>query len=214
MALQIKVDSIAFTGTSGDIGAKLFTHSKTTDRLAVVFPGAGYSHIEPLLRFGIQVLLKEDFKVLALDKIYGHDPKWRSLASEQEARSLVEQDTIKVFQQIQDQFPSSLEILFGRSLGTYAMACLLERNLVKPRKVIWQAPALGNKWEVMRDCEISGFGILGTADPLYDKAIKHLPKDRIIIEDADHAMEVDGDPIRTIEILKEVTMATEEWIRK
>lgn len=214
MGLQIKIDSQTFTGTSGNIPAHLFTHAGTTDKLAVVLPGAGYSYVEPLLRYGIQVLLKQNYRVLALDKVYGHDPKWRSLTSEQEARSIVEQDSIQVFRQIQERFPNSLEVLFGRSLGTFAIACLLERNLVSPKKIVWQTPALGSKWEIMRDCKIPGFGILGTADHYYQKAIEFLPTSRIIIDGADHGMEIPGEPIQSIEIMKRVTSATEEWIAK
>lgn len=214
MGFQIKIEPQTFTGVSGEIPAHLFTHPETTDRLAVVFPGAGYSYVEPLLRYGIQVLLKKNYRVLALDKIYGHDPKWRSLSSEQEARSVVEQDILQVHRQIEERFPNSLELLFGRSLGTFAMACLLERNLVDPQKIIWQTPALGSKWEIMRDCKIPGFGILGTADHYYQKAVELLPASRIIIDGADHGMEIPGEPIQSIEILKRVTLATEEWIEK
>lgn len=211
---QIKIEPQVFKSTSGEIPAHLFTHAETTNKLAVVLPGAGYTYVEPLLRYGIQVLLKQNYRVLALDKIYGHDPKWRSLASEQEARSVVEEDTIQVFRQIEERFPNSLELLFGRSLGTFAIACLLEKNLVNPQKIIWQTPALGSKWEIMRDCKIPGFGILGTADHYYQKAIEFLPASRIIIEGADHGMEIPGDPIQSIEIMKRVTLATEEWISK
>jgi len=212
MRLEIKTEPQTFKGVSGEIPAVLFTLAQTTDKLAVVLPGAGYSHIEPLLRFGIQVLLQKNFRVLALDKIYANDTKWRSSASEQEARSIVEQDTIQVFQQIQTRYPESLDVLFGRSLGTFAMACVLEKNLVQPKKIIWQTPALGDRWKVMRDCQIPGFGIIGTADHYYHKALEFLPRARLIVDDADHGMEIPGDPLRSIEILRQVTAATSEWL--
>lgn len=212
MGFQVKIEPQTFTSVSGEIPAHLFTHPETTNKLAIVFPGAGYSYVEPLLRYGIQVLLKKNYRVLALDKIYGNDPKWRSLSSEQEARSVVELDTVQVHKQIEQRFPNALELLFGRSLGTFAMACLLERNLVNPQKIIWQTPALGSKWEIMRDCKIPGFGILGTADHYYQKAVEFLPASRIIIENADHAMEIPGDPIQSIDILKRITSAMDEWI--
>ena len=40
----------------------------------------------------------------------------------------------------------------------------------------------------MRTCLIPSFGILGTADHYFHQAIEHLPKDRIVIERADHAL--------------------------
>ncbi len=212
MSVNLKTEPHVFHGHSGSIKSQLMTPSKTSNRLAVVLPGAGYSYREPLLRYGIQVLLKKNYQVLALDKLYGDDPEWRSISSEQEARAVVEQDTIKIFDQIKEKFPQPLEILFGRSLGTFAMACLLEKDLVRPQQIIWQTPALGNKWTVMKDCKIPGFGILGTADYYYEKAIAHLPTNQIVIENADHSMEIPGDPIQSIEILKKIFLALDQWI--
>ena len=209
---DVKVEPQIFSGVSGDIKAYLHTHANSSSDLAVVLPGAGYSFREPLLRYSIQVLLQRGYRVLALDKVYGDDPAWRSLTVEQDARKIVEDDTLKVFEQIQSRFPETLNLLLGRSLGTFAIACLLERELVAPKKIIWQTPALGSKWSTMRDCKIPGFGILGTADHNYRQAIENMPKNRIIVENADHGMEIPGDPIRSIEVLKQVMTATDEWI--
>lgn len=212
MENQVKVDTASFDGASGAIKAQLFTQDQESKKLALVFPGAGYSCREPLLRFGIQVLLKKGYQVLALDKIYGDDPNWRSLKSEQEARKIVENDTVKIFEQIKTRFSKDPDVLFGRSLGTYAIACLVTRDLTHPKQIVWQTPALGSHWNVMRECKIPGFGILGTADYYYQQAIENLPKDRIIIDGADHGMEIPSDPIQSIEILKKVTQATFEWV--
>lgn len=212
MKQQTKIEPQSFLGVSGEIEAHLFTQMNSLGKLAVVLPGAGYSFREPLLKYSIQILLKKQFRVLALDKVYGEDPKWRSLKSEDEARKVVEDDTIQVFKQIQNKFVEPIELLLGRSLGTYAIACLLEKEIVKPKKIVWQTPALGNKWLTMRDCAIPGFGIVGTADYYYQQVIENLPKDRIIIENADHGMEIPGDPVQSIEVLRKVILATEEWL--
>ncbi|MFN3697729.1 MAG: alpha/beta hydrolase [Pseudobdellovibrio sp.] len=206
------METTKLDGVSGVINAQLFTQHQESKKLALVFPGAGYSYREPLLRFGIQVLLKKGYQVLALDKIYGDDPNWRGLKSEQEARKVVEDDTVKIFEQIKTRFSKEPDLLFGRSLGTYAIACLLNRNLAHPKQIVWQTPALGSHWGMMCECKIPGFGILGTADHYYSQAIEHLPKDRIVIDGADHGMEISGDPIQSIEILKKVTQTIFDWI--
>lgn len=212
MENQVKVEATKFNGASGAINAQLFTQDQESKKLALVFPGAGYSYREPLLRFGIQVLLKKGYQVLALDKIYGDDPNWRGLKSEQEARKVVEDDTVKIFEQIKTRFSKEPDLLFGRSLGTYAIACLLIRNLAHPKQIVWQTPALGSHWSVMRECKIPSLGILGTADYYYQQAVEHLPKDRIVITDADHGMEVPRDPVKSIEVLRKVTEATLDWV--
>lgn len=210
----VKIEPQSFSGVSGEIKAWLHSNANSSSDLAVVLPGAGYSFREPLLRYSIQILLRRGFRVLALDKVYGDDPAWRSLTVEHEARKIVEDDTVKVFEQIQSRFSKPVDLLLGRSLGTFAIACLLERELVAPKKIIWQTPALGSKWATMRDCKIPGFGILGTADYYYQAAIENLPKDRIIVENADHGMEIPNDPIQSIEVLKRVMAATDEWVGK
>lgn len=209
---DVKIEPQTFSGASGEINAFLHQNKQSAASLAVLLPGAGYSFREPLLRYSIQILLKRGFKVLALDKVYGDDPAWRSLNVEQDARKIVEDDTVKVFEQIGSRFSEPVDLLLGRSLGTFAIACLLERELVVPKRIIWQTPALGSKWTTMRDCKVPGFGILGTADYYYRAAIENMPKDRIIIENADHRMEIPGDPIQSIDILKRVMVATDEWI--
>jgi hypothetical protein len=211
---DVNIEPQTFAGVSGEIKALLHKKAESSASLAVVLPGAGYSFREPLLRYSIQILLKQGFQVLALDKVYGDDPAWRSLTVEQDARKIVEDDSLRVFEQIKNRFLEPVDLLLGRSLGAFAIACLLETELVAPKKIIWQTPALGSKWSTMRDCKIPGFGILGTADYYYRAAIENMPKDRIIIENADHGMEIPGDPIQSIDILKRVMAATDEWIRK
>lgn len=209
---KVKIEPQIFSGASGEIKAFLHQNEHSTGSLAVLLPGAGDSFREPLLRYSLQILLKRGFKVLALDKVYGDDPEWRNLTVEQDARKIVEDDTVKVFEQISRQFSDPIDLLIGRSLGTFAIACLLDRQLVAPKKIIWQTPALGGKWATMRDCKIPSFGILGTADYYYRMAIENMPKDRIIIENADHGMEIPGDPIQSIEILKQVMIAVDGWM--
>src|ERR1700737_382701 len=147
---KTKYEPQCFNGRSGEIKADLITPPGAGSKLAIVFPGAGYSCKQPLLYFGIQTLLRKGFQVLAIDKVYGDDPVWRKLSSEEEARGVVEQDAIALLADVSKRFPNGVHTLFGRSLGTYAIACVLARKLVEPKQIVWQTPALGNKWELMR----------------------------------------------------------------
>lgn len=210
----IKFEPMTFMRAAREIIAVHFTSGITDAPLAVVFPGAGYSCKQPLLYYGIQVLLKNGFQVLAVDKVYGEDPQWRKLASEAEARRVVEMDSIALLTDVARRFPGGVHTLIGRSLGTYSIACAIEQDIVQPRQIVWQTPALGDKWALMRSSGIRSFGILGTADPYHAQAQPYLPEDQIVVEGADHAMEVPGDPVRSIEILGRVTQATCDWLAK
>lgn len=209
---EVKVAPQVFEGASGKIPAYLLTSGAEHSKLAVVLPGAGYSFRQPLLHFATQVLLQKGFRVLAIDKIYGEDPSWRSLNSEQEARKIVEDDSVALFIEIRRRFEVEPHTVLGRSLGTYAIACALENGVLQPSQIVWQTPALGSKWQIMRACGVRGFGILGTADFYFNDAIMNLPNDRIVIENADHGMEIPGNPIESIRILQKVTQATSDWI--
>lgn len=110
-----KVEQQVFNGVSGNIKAYLHGNANSTSSLTVVLPGAGCSFREPLLRYSIQILLKKGFKVLALDKVYGDDPAWRSLTVELDARKTVEDDTVKMFEQIGSRFSEPVDLLLGRS---------------------------------------------------------------------------------------------------
>ncbi len=210
--METKFENHSFNGKSGPIPAVLMTPPESMPRMALVLPGAGYSYRQPLLYFAIQVLLKKKFRVLAIDKIYAEDPSWSRLTSEVEARKVVEDDARLLFPAIAAQFGNQLDTILARSLGTYALAIALESNLIRPKQVIWQTPALRDRWPVIRGCGVRGFGIIGTADTRYEEARSFLPPDTLVVEGADHGMEIPGDPVRSIDVLKQVTKAMDEWM--
>lgn len=124
----------------------------------------------------------------------------------------VEEDTHELFNQISRQFPEAVKVLLGRSLGTFQIACVLDKRLGQPRQIVWQCPSLYEQWPLVKSCGISGLGIIGTIDDRYEAALPHLPLDRVIIEGANHAMEIPGDPIQSIEVLKRVIQGTNDWL--
>ena len=135
-----KVESMIFKGKSGQIKASILTTERSSEKsnakLAVVRPGAGYSCKEPLLYFAIPILLKKNFKVLAIDKIYGDDPEWTKIPTMEGALKVVEEDSVQLFSEIKEKFQTEAHTLLGRSLGTYAIACVLEKRLISPQQIV------------------------------------------------------------------------------
>lgn len=209
---QPTTEKLVFNAKSGTVETSLLTPINSNGKLAVVLPGAGYSCKQPLLYFAIQVLLKKHFEVLTINNVYADDPKWSNLPTVESALRVVEEDSIKLFSEISQKFSCGIHTLLGRSLGTYAIACLLEQHLISPKQIVWQSPSLNGKWEIIRSCGIMGFGIVGTADERYESVKPHLPEHKLIVNNADHGMEIPNDPVQSIEILKRVTLATEEWL--
>ena len=209
---NIKVKKLNFDAPSGKIHASLLSLEKSSDELAVVLPGAGYSCKMPLLYYSIDALLLKGYQVLAIEKIYADDIKWIGFQSRESAFNYVEDDSLELFAQISKQFSGQVKVLLGRSLGTYQIACAIEKDIVCPTQIVWQTPSLYEKWSLIKCCSIASFGIIGTSDQRYETAIPFFPDSKIVIEGADHSMEIPGDPIKSISILEKVIKATDEWL--
>jgi hypothetical protein len=209
-----KVKKIEFGAPSGKVIASLLSVEDSSKELAVVLPGAGYSCDMPLLYYSIDTLLLKGYQVLAVEKIYADDSKWRSLESRETAFKYVAEDSLEVFSQISSQFSNQVKVLLGRSLGTYQIACVVEERIITPRQIVWQTPSLYEKWPLIKDCGIPGFGIIGTLDHRYETAIPYFPEYKIVIEGADHSMEIPGDPIQSIKALEKVIRGTDAWLQK
>ena len=202
-----------FKVLSGDLKTTLHTPDNSTGKLAVVLPGAGYTCKQPLLHYATQVLLQKNFPVLSIDQVYADNPTWVNLDTMEAALKVVEEDCKVLFPSIKEKFKQEIHTVLGRSLGTYMIACALESQALTAKQIVWQTPSLNGKWNVIKKCGIRGFCIIGTADERYETARPHLSETTLVIENADHAMEIQGDPLRSIEILVQVTRATAEWIQ-
>jgi hypothetical protein len=208
---QHKVEPIVFNVPSGEIRGSVLGERSSSGKFAVVLPGAGYSCTQPQLYFLVQILLRSGHQVLTIDSLYSEDKTWLSLPTEEEALRYVENDADPLFQQIQSQFPGGIHTLVGRSLGTYSIACALEKGAAQPLQIIWQSPSLPGKWAILKNFNARGLVIIGKADPRFEVAAAFLPESHFIAEGADHAMEF-ADPLQSIELLKQITGHTRDWL--
>lgn len=210
--VQFKIDPILFHVPSGKIKASLIGEESISSRLTVVVPGAGYSCKQPLLYFLIQALLLSGDQVLTIDSLYTDDKTWLSLPTQDEAYRYVENDAESLFQQIQSRFKKGIHTLVARSLGTYSVACALEKGVIHPSQIVWQCPSLHDKWAILKSSQARGLVIIGKADPRYGSAAPFLSADSFVAEDADHSMELNS-PVQSIELLKQITEYTSTWLR-
>jgi hypothetical protein len=209
---QFNVEPVFFHVPSGEIKASLLGENPSYNPLAVVMPGAGYSCKQPLLYFLVKALLASSYQVLTIDSLYADDKKWLALPSEMDAYRYVQNDAESLFQQIQSRFKKGVHTIVARSLGTYAIACALEKDLIHPAQIVWQCPSLHDKWAILQNSQTRGLVIIGDADPRYELAASYLPEDSFVARGADHAMEV-SDPIQSINLLKQITEHTQNWLQ-
>lgn len=102
--------------------------------------------------------------------------------------------------------------LVGKSLGAFTATLAADRGL----PAIWLTPVLRDT-DVPADLRRSAAPFLlvgGTADPSWDPAVaRSFGKPVFEAPDADHGMEIAGDPVRSAEVLRDVTVAMDAFVR-
>jgi len=189
--------------------------------IAIVLPGVGYTCHMPLLYYPSLVLLTLGMDVLWVEYNYIRRPDYRAL-SDAEQKQWLFADVTAAGQAALTQRPYQQVTLVGKSLGTVAMGHLLamDARLAQSRRV-WLTPVLRND-EVRAQIRRSGpraLVAIGTADPFYDPAyladLEATAKSEVVVvEGADHSLEIAGNVWRSLQILEQVTHAIEAFVSK
>ena len=169
----------------------------------VVLPGAGYGPASPLLEYARQVGLAAGWTV---QQVF-----WEVPADLTDATSWVRDQAVSAVTAEADGVPV---LVVAKSLGTRAAEYAAERSL----PAIWLTPLLvvpelvaGIRANPARQLLIGG-----TDDDLWDADVAASLAtdgcDVLQVDGADHSMTVDGDPVRSAEILVEVTRAMARFV--
>ncbi len=201
-----------------------FRNDTGTDRLAVLFPGLGYRATMPLLHYTQRAFQERGADVLRLDLAYDLDPDFpRDDASRR--RAWIRDDALSAYRAATRQGAYRDVILVGKSIGTLALADILAdvpadvpahvpadipSAGLPPRTpaCVWLTPLLNDASlleTVQRRLPPSLF-VIGTADPLYDatrldELAERTGRNRVIVEDADHSLEIPGDMAKTLQAM-------------
>jgi predicted alpha/beta-hydrolase family hydrolase len=182
------------------------------DALAVLLPGFGYTLDMPLFYYAENLLLERGWDVLRVEYAYNRLPE-----AEVSPRSkIVERlytDSMAAWQAGLGQRQYQRVALIGKSLGTLAMGHLLTAAEPPPRtSAVWVTPLLSV--ERLRG-QIGDFGgpslfVVGTADEEYDgerldALVAATNGEAVVVEGADHGMDVPGDPIASIQAMERFT---------
>jgi acetyl esterase/lipase len=104
-------------------------------------------------------------------------------------------------------------LLIGKSLGTFAVPYAVERGLPG----IWLTPLISERFQPdvrlsLRDLPHSLLAG-GTGDPSWDSSVATASGHVVCeIPGADHGLEFDGDPIRSVDALKQVMAAVRDYV--
>jgi hypothetical protein len=186
--------------------------NETSQNLAVIFPGAGYTTMGPMLYYIGQTLVERGDDVLLVE--------YKSALSADPSR--VGEIAVAAITEGLRQGSYERIILVGKSLGTRALAHLSRTKNSwngddKPIRSIWLTPLLGDPALVSEIGKLGDAQFLatGTEDhPHYQaNALSGLSEsvETFVIPGADHGLDIPGDVLASIRTMEELVRRVIEF---
>lgn len=188
--------------------------------LAIILPGVGYHADLPLLYYPGKIALNLGMDVLRLETAYSQRPAF-SHGSPTERTAWLDADTDAAVDAVLE-FRTYHQVTFiGKSLGTRAMGHILERERIPIfSNWIWLTPILNDTRLVaqVQKHHPRSFFAIGTADHFFDQEVlnglvESTSGRSLVIEGADHSLEIPRNIHLSIQALVQVITAIEEFLR-
>ena len=187
--------TLDITGYAKDQVPNEFLRSDQSSRvLAILLPGKGYTTSMPLLFYAENLSFYRNWDVLRVNYNY-----LRLDISGEEIVSRLVADTRAAIEAGLRQGNYSNVVVFGKSLGTIAMANSIDLLANKIARWIWMTPLLKVD-EVHQAIQQSGsdsIAVIGTADSQFDSDVvadlAHANVRSVVVKNADHGMGIEGD---------------------
>jgi hypothetical protein len=218
-----KFESLSIPGYRGeDVPHSFLRQEQPARRLAVLYPGIGYTAGMPLLYYPAQLLLARGADVLKVETQYIRRPEYRALSKEDQA-AWVRADALAACQAALAQGTYERLTLVGKSLGTQAMGEVLAAGLDLPGQVdcVWLTPLLRFA-EFQRvfpqgPRERRDLLVIGSADPHYDlpllaNALTVRNGESLVIPGADHSLELPGGVLPSLVELEKIMLKVEIFL--
>jgi hypothetical protein len=196
-----------------------FRQEEETDHIAVLFPGFGYSGQMPLLYYPRQLLLTTGADVFVVGYNYSKDQHFLS-ASYEERDLWLREDTIACYKAAMAQRNYERVTLVGKSIGTRAIGHLFSSDEQLPSLAcVWLTPILRNDLlcAQIKQRPHQALFVAGTADPQYDpgklaEVQQATAGQTLVIEGADHSLEIMGDIVGSIRVLERMVGEIKEFL--
>lgn len=217
--MELKFSSLDVTGYKGQpVPNTSIAHSNPASHLGILLPGYRYSADMPPLHYIRRVLLEQGADTLSVDYVY-YRTNFMDQSQEEQDR-WISADVFAACNAGLSQHPYEKITLVGKSLGTIAMGHLLADPRFRQATCIWLTPLLTVDWLRTRIEQIHprSLFIIGTADQFYRpdilKQLETVTSGRaLVIEDANHAMEIPGDIHRSVQALNQIVQALQEFLQ-
>ena len=184
-----------------------YLHEEGSDALCILFGGWHYTTEMPLFYYSCRVLAGAGFDVLAVDFRYSTDPRYARL-SDRKRQEIFLSEVRAAFAAPERSRYRRL-MVGAKSLGTMALAHLsLEGLLGDEARLVWLSPLL--EAESIRGtlaaCTNPSLVVVGNRDARYSEPLlkelgRNAALDIMIVERANEDLEIEGDAVRSIELL-------------
>lgn len=195
-----------------------FQQDEDAHHVAILLPGMGYSSHMPVLYYPMSIMLALGADVLRVEYEYHRREDFMALRGNERKQWLVADTANACITVLKERSYRDITLI-GKSLGTRAMGHLLTtEDSLKHARAIWLTPVLrseGLRSQIKEWGQPSLF-VIGTADPHYNQA--HLDEirestgsDILIIEGADHSLEIGSDIFKSLGAMEKVIRAVQAY---
>jgi hypothetical protein len=187
------------------ITSRLIKQKETSNSLAIILPGAGYTNQAPLLHFCTGLFYSKGFDVLHINYTFDREEQ-AALTGE----GLAEAVRLAGAEALEDETYENYYVV-AKSIGTMALPYLLKEQNFLDAKAVWMTPLLQKDFvlNAMAAGSNKGLCIIGDQDPFFTweriEKLKMNPNLSIrVVEGGNHSLELSGDPIHSIDLLKDI----------
>jgi len=194
------------------ITATIFQKEEPTNKAAFIFPGRGYTAQAPLLFYSRNLCINKNYDCIQINY---HDAL--SVMNEEEfVRSVQE-----IVKSILDERNYNDLLIISKSIGSIAHAQILKANLSHSLRSIWLTPLIKmeNVFTSLKESSSPSIALIGDEDPHYsvDKWTELGKHNKTLVQKVyfgcDHSIEKPKFPIESIDILKQVILDIDSFIR-
>lgn len=213
---MMEISSIKIIGSEGfQLNNSYFSMGDNFKGLAIFFPGAGYTCDMPALYYPRKVLLSKGYDVLTLE--YSFQKEGKMFGRETMKSVLI--DGENAVKSAINEKPYENFILVGKSLGSRVLSHLLvSYPQLSNSKAIYLTPVYSEDFNrITGKVEQETLMVIGTEDQFYvPELIEDLKKEKdfklVVLDKADHGLEVQGDCLKSIDLQKTICKEIDDFI--
>lgn len=198
--------------TNNNYPFRLIEQKEQSKNLVIVLPGAAYTTQAPLLHFTTGLFYTKGFDVLHINYSFNRE----------EMAALSEEEFTKNVLLAIDNAINSKEyhnyFIVAKSIGTIALSYLQQNTTFHNAKLIWLTPLLqrDDVFNAMISSYKKGLCIIGDKDTCFiEERFEKLKTNHHLqlklVEGGNHSLEIDGEPIESIETVKSVISAINDF---